>query len=403
MSGTSLTVAEKAHATLGASTASRWMTCPGSVRLSEGIPNTSSEFAREGTTAHALAELAFRRHTDPHSFVGTTVEGIEVTEEMADYVGVYVDYVDAEWAKCEEEDSLAVCEQKFNLAALNPPSPMFGTADYVIYDAGTNTLHVIDLKYGQGVVVEAVGNKQLRYYALGAFLSPSFAGLDIDSVQMTIVQPRVLHPDGFIRTDFITPNELVGFAGDLLDAAKRTTDPDAPLVTGPHCRFCPAAAICPARLSEAQAVAQMDFADLPVSRPPEPESLPPEVFADVLAHLHILEDWASAMRSHAKAKLERGEEVPGFKLVQKRATRKWTSPEHVTQYMAAAGFERDEYLDEKPKSPAQLEKLFAKKKMPEELEVVKISSGVTMVPNSDPRPAASLSAGEEFTAIGSGE
>lgn len=372
------------------------MACPGSVRLSEGIPNTSSPFAQEGTAAHALAELALRKGVDPDMWLGMKLEGIEVSEDMVDFVRVFTDYCMLLEKKCGR----SWIEYRFNLAALNPPAPMFGTADFVAYDERTKTLHVVDLKYGQGVVVEAVGNKQLRYYALGATLAGT--NLDINDVWMTIVQPRASHSDGAVRTEIISYVDLLGYAGDLLEAARATTLPDAPLVTGSHCRFCPAAGICPARMAEAQAVASIEFGDLPLDIPPAPGVLTDEVFADVLSKLHILEDWAKSVRAFAAAKLSRGDSVPGFKMVAKRATRKWASEETVAEYMKAASFEPDEYFIQKVKSPAQIEKLFPLKQIPEELVVNKVSSGATMVADSDPRPALALSAGDDFMLIGDG-
>ena len=394
-----LVVAEKQHATLGASTANRWMNCPGSVALSEGMPNVSSVYAEEGTAAHALAELSLRgNHThtfvDPHTFVGTTIEGMEVDEDMADNVGVYVDYV-RQFRQIAGAPTWV--ESKFNLALLNPPAPMFGTADFVAYDPRNRQLHVVDLKYGQGVVVEVKGNKQLRYYALGALLAHS--DLQVDTIEITVVQPRALHPDGFIRSETVAYEELIGFAGDLLDAARRTQEPDAPLVTGSHCRFCAAIAICPAKHAEAQSIAQTEFSAMPAAVPPAPDTLPPEVFADVLAKAPILEAWLTAMRAEAMRRLERGEEVQGFKLVAKRATRKFTDGDDAIEYLKASGFNEDEIVEKKIKSPAQIEKLFPKKKMPSELQVAKVSSGYVMVPVHDKREAVILSASHEFVAL----
>ncbi len=390
-----LVVAEKQHATLGASTANRWMSCPGSVALSQGMPTTSSIYAEEGTAAHALAELSLRQGVDPHTYVGTTIEGVEVDDDMADNVGVYVDYVNSIIA--EVGPGRWHVEQRFNLAVLNPPAPMFGTADFVAYQEENRSLHVVDLKYGQGVVVEVKGNKQLRYYALGAVLANNSSA--IDNVVIHVVQPRALHPDGFIRSETITYEELIGFAGELLDAARRTQDPDAPLVTGSHCKFCPAIAICPAKYEEAQAIAQTEFSAMPVAVPPDPRTLPPEVLADVLAKAPILDAWLTAMRAEAQRRLAHGDEVPGFKLVAKRAVRKFVRPVEAEEYLKASGFDDEEIVERKLKSPAQIEKLFPKKKMPSDLQTVKVSSGYSMVPEHDKREAIILSAAHEFAAL----
>lgn len=392
-------VAEKSHAALGASSASRWMACPGSVRLSEGMPDDSSAAAEEGTAAHALAELALRNRVDPQLYVGTELEGLEVTEEMAEFVRSFVDH-------CNElravEGSEHWIEHRFNLAALKPPSPMFGTADFVCFDKAARTLHVVDLKYGQGVVVEATGNKQLRYYGLGALLSPALQGQWIERVVLTIVQPRARHPEGQIRSETLPFHALVEFSGDLLAAAAATLDPAAPLAAGEHCRWCKARAVCPEKTRVALAVAQQEFSvEAPAKfTPPAPETLAPEVFADMLSKLHILEDWASAMRKHAYAQLERGEPVPGFKLVAKRATRRWADEARAAQWLEAAGEKPEDIYVRELKSPAQIEKLVGKKNLPGDL-VTKVSSGTKMVPEHDPGEA--ITPGSEFAAIAAGE
>jgi hypothetical protein len=277
---------------------------------------------------------------------------------------------------------------------------MFGTADFVAYTPLTKTLHVVDLKYGQGVVVEVKGNPQLRYYALGA--SIAHPELDIETVQITIVQPRVSHVDGPIRHEMIDYLDLIGWSSELFAAAQRTTEPDAPLNAGSHCRWCPARAQCPERQEHALAVAQQEFSVIEPARPftpPAPQLIPDEQFFTMLGQLDVLDDWMRAMRERANDMLNRGEEVPGFKLVARRATRQWVDPVTVAQDLLAAGNTDDEIYEPRDlKSPAQIEKLIGKKKFKTELAdaVFKKSSGLTMVPASDARPAVERTDGSEF-------
>lgn len=375
------------------------MACPGSVRLSVGIPNTSSEFAREGTAAHAVAELALSKNVPPSTYAGTTIEGVEVTEEMADYVAIFVDYCKqliADTTPFDVRDDYYWIERKFDLSSLNTPAPMFGTADFVVYDTATRELEVVDLKYGQGVVVEVKGNKQLRYYALGAALS--LQGIPIESVKITVVQPRAMHPDGIIRSETLDYLDLIAFAGELLEAARATQAPDAALNPGSHCRFCPASGMCPAQRSKALAVAQHEFSVAAPVLPPVPETIPEAEFAEMMSKLPILDDWIKAMRARALSLLEAGETVEGLKLVAKRATRKWSDEEETAQWLRAKGNLDEEIYDRKIKSPAQIEKLVGKKNLPAEL-VTKISSGYSMVAAHDPREAVQITRGEEFTAL----
>lgn len=382
------------------------MSCPGSVRLSRGLPNISSVHAQEGTRAHALAELSLTQYdspVDPIEFLGQTIEGGEVTSDMVDHVRTFVEYCDR--LRQEAGPASTWVERRFSLASLNPPAPMYGTADFVAYDAASKTLHVVDLKYGQGVVVEVTGNPQLRYYALGAALS--FEGeqppVEIERVQITIVQPRVSHVDGPIRSEVVDFLDLVGWSSELLAAATDTTKPDAPLVAGSHCRWCPARAQCPERREHALAVAQQEFSVIepaPEFTPPVPEIIPDEQFFAMLGKLHVLEDWASAMRARANDMLERGEPVPGFKLVERRATRKWIDESQAALELTHDGNTEDEIFEPRRlKSPAQIEKLLGKKtfKNTMAVNVIQKSSGVTMVPDTDARPAVNrLAAGDEF-------
>ena len=392
-------VPEKIHAELGASVAGRWMECPGSVRLSRGQPSYESVHSRAGTAAHAVAELCLRKGTDPTTYIGMSIEGVEVDEDMAEAVTVFVDYCrglmqDPQW------DSWWV-EHRFSLAELNPPAPMFGTADFGHYNKGTRQLEIVDYKNGSGVVVEVKGNKQLRYYALGAALSMG-KGLAIDTIKMTIVQPRAAHPEGVVRSDIISYVDLLAFAGDLMNAARATLDPDAPLSAGSHCRFCPASPICPAQRDMVQLTAQTTFAAMPLDVPPAPESMPIEVVADILTKLPVLEQWAKDVRQHVLKKLEAGEEVPGFKLVEKRKTRRWTSEAATEGFLQEKGWGPADIFKQELKSPAQIEKLVGKKNLPAGL-VESTSSGYTLATDADKRPAVSLNPGDAFIALTAGE
>lgn len=388
---------KKVHATLGASKASRWMACPGSVRLERGVSAPpESDFAAEGTCAHFVAELCLTgKTTTPWDYVGKEFHGVEVTEDMAEHVAVFVDY-------CRSLPyTQRWIEREFNLSALNPPEPMFGTADFVRYDAASSTLEVVDLKYGRGVIVDAMENKQLMYYGLGVLLD---LGVSVDKVKLTIVQPRAEHGDGYIRSDEQDVLDIVGFAGELLQMAAETQRPDAKLAVGTHCRWCNAAGLCPEKAQQAQNVAMTEFSVMPEVTPPDPALLSDEAFNDVLSKIHLLEGFARAVWAHAEAKLHRGEPVPGWKLVQKRANRKWVDDTTVLNYFLQhpSGFTADDVC--KPptlKSPAQMEKVqgIGKNGIPDEL-ITKESSGLTVVPVSDKRPAFTpTAADDEFDAL----
>lgn len=378
------------------------MACPGSINLSSTLPPApTTSYAQEGTAAHSLAQLSLEHNVDCSTYIGTNIvvenTTVEVTEDMAEFTQVYVDYV----KKLRDLADQFWIEKRFNLADLNPPGPMFGTSDFSSYNALRRTLTVVDLKYGVGVIVEPT-TPQAKYYALGAALTLDPATQPIDDVVLVIVQPRATHVDGPIRQITIPFSELIEFAGELMDKARATLDPNAPLVPGPHCRFCPAAGICPAQRDQAQALAQIDFAEAPFL-PPGPETLSIEVFADILSKKHILEDWLKAVDARALSMLERGEEVPGWKLVARRAVRKWNDVDAARNYLEADGFDEGDIYEERVvKSPAQIEKRFGGKKKFETAMgsfVTKQSSGYTMARSTDTRPAVALTPGSDFDAL----
>lgn len=370
-----------AHSKIGASSAKRWMACPGSVRLSQDLPNTSSSYADEGTMAHELAEMCLRENTDPYMFVDSVFGKNKqvVTLEMAEAVSVYVNYV-------RSLGLSVMVECRFDLSALYPG--MFGTADAVAFDKATKTLHVIDYKHGAGVAVEVDNNPQLLYYALGAAYENST--LPFETARLTVVQPRCPHEDGPVRSWDIDSFDLLMWSVDLAEAAKRTADPDAPLVSGGHCRWCPAAGICPKLRDDALAAAEKEFGnDQPYS---------PAELSEALEKIPLVEAWVKAVREFAYAEAERGFCPPGWKLVEKRATRKWVNEDEVAAVLNRWGFADDViYAPAKLKSPAQLEKALGKQEMDMSGFVVAESSGHTLVPATDRRQAVASGPMADFS------
>lgn len=384
------------HAVLGASSAERWLACPGSVRMSEGLPNLTTMYAQEGTAAHALAERCLNKTLEPEVWLGAEVEGVEVTEEMCQAVQVYLDYVHGLRLKGRR----VWLETQFDLSDMDPPAEMFGTADCVAWAPQERLLEVVDYKHGQGVAVDAVGNPQVRYYALGACLRHRVVP---KKIRTTIVQPRAHHPDGIIRSDELTWGELVRFKREVLfPGAERTLLPDAPLVPGDHCRFCPALARCPAQLGHAIEQAQLEF-DIdepePTAELPVPQLLTGEQMLRVLALRPRLQAWLDAVYAYAHAEAEAGGDVPGWKLVAKRATRRWADDAKVVHWLDLNTDLRDEEVyTRKLVSPAQVEKLLKGTglELPAEL-VVKWSSGTNLVPETNTAPPVKmLTAAEEF-------
>lgn len=370
-----------AHSKVGASSSKRWMTCPGSVALSEGIESKSSDLATEGTLAHELADNLL--NGKPAMFPAG---------DMTMAVMAYVDYV-------KSLGGVLKTEQRFHLKELH--ESLFGTSDAVVWQPDTKTLHVIDYKHGQGVAVEITGNTQTRYYAIGALLQ---SGYPADTIVMTIVQPRCPHPDGPIRSETITALDLLDWSADLVDAVVKTEEAeqarktmsdevfaDTYLEAGDHCRWCPAAAICPKLHQQSQALAKVSFT--PIAQ------YSPEKLAEALHWLPILEGWVKSVREFAYAEAEHGRTPPGWKLVEKRATRKWRDESEVSKFadglIKVGVIGHEDVYTEKLVTVAQLEKVLGKGEIPEEL-ILKESSGYALAPEEDKRPAVKALASEVF-------
>ena len=379
-----------AHAAFGASNAKRRMACPGSMNAEAKFPDKSSPYAELGTAAHELGEhcLLCKIYT-VDKFIGETFNGHVVDTNMADAVQLYVNFIRETVAK--EEPALLRIERRFSLEALGPPMPMFGTADCVIYGKETGNLWVIDYKHGQGVAVEVEDNPQLKYYALGAVLEIGDRA-PIRSVRTVVVQPRSSHPNGPIRRYDYTRDDILDFGTDLIDAAHAAVKPNAPLIPGEHCKFCKAGGSCPALRSNALAVAQDEFGAVR-----KIDELTPAEVAGYLERIPLIEEWIKAIRKHAHDILETGEALPGYKLVEKRPTRRWKNEEELLAWASQEGLEDDDIYEKKLKSPSQIERVVGKKNLPSTL-TMSVSSGLSMVPDTDARPPAALLAADEFNA-----
>jgi len=378
-----------AHASFGASNSKRRMACPGSHNAEAPFPDESSPFAELGTAAHELGEHCLLNNVaDVSETIGGTFHDHIVDDNMATAVQTYVDFVRK--VEADEAPALLRLEQRFSLELLDPPMPMFGTSDCTIYGKASGNLWVIDYKHGQGVAVDVEDNSQLKYYALGAALKIGERA-PINAVHTVIVQPRAAHRDGPIRTHTYTRDEILNFGTDLIDAAHAALKPDAPRVAGDHCRFCKAAGVCPALRSNALTVAQDEFGAVRTI-----DDLTPAEIGNYLERIPLIEEWIKSLRRHAHTLLETGACVPGYKLVEKRATRRWVTDEDMVAWATAEGLDDDEIYEKKIKSPAQIEKVVGKKNVPGNL-IMSVSTGLSMVQDSDNRPPAAMLASDEFT------
>jgi hypothetical protein len=348
--------------------------CPGSMKAEEGRPNTTSVYAKRGTDLHEVAAACLREGLSPFDVIPEDPEGAEL-------VMAYL--IEVQSAHDRLGGTLHV-EQAFELAALS--ELYWGTADAVILSPPT--LYVADFKTGRGHAVpvrrpDGRVNLQLGGYGLGALHSlPAGLAHEITSIELVVVQPALGPPQRTV----MTVAEVPDLAADLLEIAERALDPSAPRIAGDHCRFCRASGDCPALRERALAVARTEFGPRDLTRP-DPSRLSPTALASVLTEADLVDQWLSAIRAYAKSIADKGVEIPGWKLVDKRGRRVWADEEAAAITMK--GLLREDAFTHKLHSPTQIEKVLKShklKKPPQWNTLVTLSDpGTALVPASDPR------------------
>lgn len=375
-----------AHSTLGASSAKRWTNCPGSVKLIEQAPKSvSSSFAIEGTGAHGLGEQVLRNNPGPAAawYIGRESEikdfpaGLKITEEMADHVQDYVDFVRN--VRNALPGSELLVEHRFKLTHLHPK--FWGTCDAIVLQH-FGELHVFDFKYGAGVQVGVEENEQLMFYALGALELGDFS-----KVVLHVYQPRA---GGHSQWE-TTPERLLEFGKYLRKKALETEVPNAPLVEGEHCQFCPAQAICTVRYSRAVDVAKSDFANV-APELPKPTMLTAEQIAKVMQYEKQIRNWLDAVKDYALSTLNDGGKIDGLKLVRGRGRREWKNFQDAEKTLRA--LLGDAAFESKILSVAKAEKLLG----PDLVDPISVfvEGSVTVAHESDRRKSLAASAADDF-------
>ena len=364
-------MAAKAHAILSASSSDRWLHCPPSARLCETYEDKGSDYAAEGTDAHALGEHKLKTALGLPSEDPT--DSLKwYSEEMEDAISGYAEYVleQVEAAKETCTDPVVLIEQRVDFSRWVEQG--FGTADCIIIADGT--LRICDYKHGLGVLVDATDNPQMKCYALGAL--ELFDDIyDIDNVSMTIYQPRRQN----ISTFEISKDELHKWADEVL---KPTADlafaGDGNFLCGEWCGFCKAKHECRARAEANLTLAQYDFKLPPFLEDSEIEY--------ILSRADELVAWASDIKEYALQQAISGKEWAGWKLVEGRSNRKYSNEEAVIQAVTDAGF--DSY-EKKLLGITAMQKRLGKSRFDELLTayIEKPQGKPTLVPESDKRPA----------------
>ena len=315
---------ERAHAKLSASGSGQWLNCPGSVNAQEEYPEEkSSHFAEEGTLAHEIADLSLKNKCNADAYVGKTVKQIkieldtfkpehDITQEMCDYVQEYLDYVRSYTTKT----TTLYTELRVDFSHVVPEG--FGTCDSAVLDPANRVLHIFDLKYGKGVMVDAFENTQGQMYASGFNNEIGFLD-EFDHIVIHIAQPR--------RQSFsswqISVDELLKFEKYVAERASLALSPDAPRVPGDkQCQWCKAKHDCRALHDFTSAVLMADFDDM-ADFEDSPENLSDMEIKGFLDAEKLILAKIKASKGYVEHKLYSGESFPGYKLVEGRSISKW--------------------------------------------------------------------------------
>lgn len=368
----------RAHAVLSASASHRWLACPPSALLNAAVPDTTSEYAREGTCAHELCEYKVNK-----------LLGINTPDPREN-----LDFYDQEMEECSESYAQYIAEQ---MAKYTSPVVMveqrldfskyvdkgFGTGDCIIVADGTMT--ICDYKHGKGVEVSAENNPQMMLYALGAY--ELFDVLyDINEIKMVIFQPRMSNVSEFT----LTVSQLLDWASnELKPKAELAAKGEGEFSAGEHCRFCKVKANCRKRAEYNLAIAQYDFA--------LPDMLEDAEIEMILERADALVSWAADVKDFALNQALAGKQWTGFKVVEGKSNRKYTDETKVAEAVKAAGM--NPYSEPEVLGITAMTKMLGGKEKFESILgglVRKPKGKPTLVPMSDKRKAWSNDAKEDF-------
>ena len=362
----------RAHAVLSASSSSRWLKCPPSAVAATMYPSTGTEFTREGTLAHEVAEMVTRRWLEEQAIVVGYLlpDGTEPPQEMFDCAEAYRDYIQE---LITDENAVVLLEQRLDFSPWVPDG--FGTGDCIIIQG--HRLDVVDYKFGKGVQVSAEGNSQMMLYGLGAL--NDFGDIyEIHEVGMHIFQPRLNN----ISSEVLEV-EALRFWGDRVvkPIAELAAQGKGDYCSGEHCRFCPHAGQCPTL--SADCVKVVNLGDGKAAVP----TMAPWMIADILKQESMITGWLKAVKERALSQMLNGEEIPGYKVVEGRGSREWRSDDEVEAFMESSGFSPEEYTETKILSPYQMEKSIGKKRAAELLTefIVTKPGNPTIAPATDKR------------------
>jgi len=339
----------EAHAKLSASGSHKWLHCPPSIRMEEGEPESTSQYAEEGRLAHELGELKLRKaFTDPMSTrtfnakLKTIKEHPLYLPEMQNTTDVYLNHVSEIVHRCATKPYVAV-EKRLDFSEWVPEG--FGTGDcIIIFD---KTIHVIDYKHGKGVPVYSDSNSQMMLYAISAWNTYKML-YDIQKIVMTIVQPRL---DNISESE-INVADLLAWGETVKPIAIQALAGEGECNPGDWCRWCKAKAKCRARADNHTA--------LEVFKAAMPPILTNDEIGDILIRAENLSGWIADLQAYALNECLSGRNVPGWKVVEGRAIRQFTDQEAAFKVLKDKGTEEAMLYERKPLTLAKIETLIGK-------------------------------------------
>lgn len=381
-----------AHALLSASSSERWMNCPASVRLAEGMPDLAGDPAREGTLAHAIAELKLRKqYVEPMGKSTFTRRMNKLTKdndlynpEMQRYTDQYLEFVNS-ITYAQPTTPFVEVEKQVNYSAYAPEG--FGTADCIVIHG--NHLWVIDFKYGKHNKVDVVENSQLKLYALGVLADYGFI-YPIQTVTLCIVQPRM---DNIVQwdTDIAT---LYQWGSEVVKPlAEEAYAGGGECVPGNHCQFCPVKPVCKAYAAQ-YGVKEDEIKD--------PQTMTAAEMARMLEKLEGVVSYHNKLKAYALAKALDGLTIPGFKVVEGKSNRVFKDIDAAFRKIKEAGYDEALLYERVPLALTGVEKLLGKPQFNNLLadDVDKPQGKPTLVPEDDKRePYKRQSAAEVFKDI----
>lgn len=362
----------RGHALLSASSAHRWLNCPPAAVAAEAYPRQDTEFTREGTLAHEVAEqVAENPDVQDYTEPGCPNWPDGVTQEMVECARGYADYIQEQ---LHSEDVLVMLEQRVDFSPWVPGG--FGTADCIIIQ--DDTMDVIDYKYGKGVAVSAVDNEQEKCYGLGALNEYGFA-YEIERVRLHIYQPRINNVSVFE----LSADDLLAWGESIKPVAEQAEKGKGKYNAGPWCKFCPHAGRC--RTLTKVCTEYVQTHGLKVRIP----VLAPHEVAEVLTMEPLVSLWLKRVKDQALSTMLDGGEVPGYKVVAGRGKRQWSDDLEAANLLKSAGYAQEDITETSLLSVAKMEKALGKKKVAELLggQILTVNGSPTIAPESDKRPA----------------